>query len=87
VRVFYVGTDSVGFERSVAVCRPWSPGIFPAPSSVTIPAPLPDTLRCNNAGVFAEDENAARILSADTAVPAAGAPNASADLLDFRDDL
>src|ERR1017187_5436722 len=76
-----------GFDRSVAACRPWSPGIFPGPSSATTPALLPGTLRCNNAGAPAGDGNAPRTLSADSTASAADGAIASADPLDFRDDL
>jgi hypothetical protein len=50
-------------------------------------APPHGNVRCNNAGVPAGDENAARSLSADNTASAACAPNASADPLDFRNDL
>jgi hypothetical protein len=52
-----------------------------------ISAPLPGSLGCNNVGVPAGDENAARTLSADNAAGAAGVLNASADPLDFPADL
>jgi len=61
-----------------------SPGIFAALSGATIAVPLPGSVRCSSAGVPAEDENAARIPSADTAASAAGVLNASADPLDLR---
>jgi hypothetical protein len=58
---------------------------FPVPSSATISAPLSGILRCNSAGAPAEDENAARILSADEDASAAGGAIASAGHpLDFR---
>jgi hypothetical protein len=43
--------------------------------------------RCNSAGVLAWDETVARILSAGNTASVAGVPIASADPLDFRDDL
>jgi hypothetical protein len=53
-------------------------------AAAAIAAPLGRTPRCNTAAVHAGDESAARSLSADTVGPAAGAPIASADPLDFR---
>jgi hypothetical protein len=44
-----------------------SPGIVAAPSTATIGAPPPGSAHCNSADVLAEDESAARILSADSA--------------------
>jgi len=61
-----------------------SPGL----STVTIAAPPPGTLDCNIVGAPAADESAARSLSADTGVCAAGQAIASAaPPLDFRLDL
>jgi hypothetical protein len=57
------------------------------PSTVTISVPLAGSPRCNNAGVLAEDESAAGILSAGNTASSAVGPIASADPLDFRDDL
>jgi hypothetical protein len=78
---------SVGFERSVAACKPWSPGIFPALSSATISAPLSGIPRCNSVGSAGADGSAPRTLSAGSTASAADAAIASADPLDFRDDL
>jgi len=65
-----------------------SPGIVAAPSTATIGAPPPGSAHCNSADVLAEDESAARILSADSAASAADVPGASAGQpLDFRDGL
>jgi hypothetical protein len=74
---------SAGFDRSVSVGPPPSPGISLALYSVTISAPPPGIPGCSSAGVPAGAESAARILSADNGVFAAGVPIASADLLDF----
>jgi len=52
-----------------------------------ISAPPTGSLGCNSVAVPAGDESTARILSADNAASAAGALNASADPLDFADDL
>jgi hypothetical protein len=41
-------------------------GISPEPSSATIAAPHPDTLRCNTVGALGEGERVDRILSANT---------------------
>jgi hypothetical protein len=54
---------------------------------VPISAPLPGSLGCNSVGLPARDESAARIPSADIAACAAAEANASADPLDFSDDL
>ena len=80
--------DSVGLDRSVSVGPPPTPGISLGLSTATITAPPSGIRRCNSAGALAGDESAARIPSADSAVHAAGVPNASAGRpLDFRDDL
>jgi len=84
---FWRAPGSAGFDRSVSAGRPSSPDISPGPSTATIAAPPPGSLGCNTAGATAGDESAARIPSADTAASAASGPNASADPLDFRDDL
>jgi hypothetical protein len=64
------------------------PDISAAPSTATIPAPLPGTLRCNIVVVPGGDESAARILLADIGVFAAGRAIVSAGHpLDFRDYL
>jgi hypothetical protein len=63
-------------------------GIVAAPSTATIAAPPLGSAHCNSAGVLAEDESAAHILSADSAASAADVPRASAGQpLDFRDGL
>jgi hypothetical protein len=80
-------SGTVGPARCAPVGLPLSPGIFAALSVATIAAPLPGSVRCSSAGVSAGDENAVRILSADTTASAAGALNTSADPLDFRNDL
>jgi len=65
-----------------------SPGIVAAPSTATIAAPPPGSARCNSAGALAEDESAARILSADKYASAADGAIASAGHpLDFRDGV
>jgi hypothetical protein len=56
-------------------------------ATATISAPPPGFLRRNIVGALAEDESAARSLSADTAVSAVVEAIASADPLDFRYDL
>jgi hypothetical protein len=70
--------DGVGFAHSVSVCPPSSPGIFAALSTATTSAPPPGNARCNSVGAPAEDENAARIFSADNAASVAGVPAFSA---------
>jgi hypothetical protein len=62
-------------------------GIVVVPSGVPISAPLPGSLGCNNVGLPARDESAARILSADIAACAAAEATAFADPLAFPDDL
>jgi hypothetical protein len=52
-----------------------------------ISAPPTGSLGCNSAGVPAGDENAACTLSADNVAGAAGVLNASADPLDFPEEL
>jgi hypothetical protein len=47
------------------------PGIFLELSGATISVPLPGIPRCSSAGAAAEDESAARNLSADSAAFAA----------------
>jgi hypothetical protein len=64
-----------------------SRGSVVAPYAESISAPLLDSLGCSSADAPARDGIAARILSADNAASAAGALNASADPLDFADDL
>jgi len=85
---FWRVPGSAGFARSVSAGPVPSPGIVAAPSTATIAAPPPGSARCNSAGALAEDESAARSLSADTGVFAAGQAIASAGPpLDFQDDL
>ncbi len=76
-----------GFDHSASVGPPPSSGIFLGLSIATISAPLPDNTDCNSVGALAEDDSAARILSIDNTASAAGGVLASADTLDFRDDL
>jgi len=78
---------SVGFGRCVSVCRTLLSGIVVVPSGAPIFAPLPGSLGCNTADAPAGDESAVRSLSADNVAGAAGVLNASADPLDFPDDL
>jgi hypothetical protein len=84
---FGLAPGNAGFARSVSVGPPWSPDIALGLSSATISAPHLGSARCNSAGVLAADESVARTLSADNGGSAAGEPIASADPLDFRDDL
>jgi hypothetical protein len=50
--------------------------------------PLPGSIRCNSVAELDGDESSARTLSADSAVHAAGEPDASAGrLLDFSADV
>jgi hypothetical protein len=57
------------------------------PSTATIAAPPPGTLRCNIVDANAGDESAARSLSTDSAASAAGGPLDAADVVDFQLDL
>jgi len=78
---------SAGFARSAAVCPPPCPGISPALSTATTPAPLAGNLDCNTAAALAAGGSAARILSADTPAAAPMLAAGADPPLDFRHAL
>jgi hypothetical protein len=82
-----LAAGSAGFGRCVSAGPLLLPGIVAELSIATTSALPPGSVRCNSAAAPAADENAARILSANTAASAADLLLASACLLDFRDDL
>jgi len=84
---FGLAPGSAGFDHSVSVVQPPSPGIVAAPSTATSATQLPGSARRNSAGVPAGHESAAHIPSADNDALAAGGASHSADPLDFPDDL
>ena len=76
---------SAHFGHFASVCPPCWPGMPAGPSTSTTSAPAPGSVRCNNVDEIAQDESAARSLSADNTACAAGVLTASADPLEFRD--
>jgi hypothetical protein len=69
---FWRAPGSAGFDRCVSPGLPPFPDIAAAPSSATIAAPQPGTLRCNTVGALDWDESADRIPSIDNG--ASGVP-------------
>jgi hypothetical protein len=59
---FEPASGSTDSGYSVFACPPPSPGIVSAPSTVTISAPPPGSVRRNTVAALAGDESAARIL-------------------------